>query len=290
MGIWSSFLSWLAPAELPPPPRVVEDMRPKKQNLPPPQMALDSEGARFLMEEMARQYGGRSEDRDLNPFDPRRIMPPPGVGRRGDPAMAMDDAFGGAAAWASEGLSGVLGPREGFIGFPQLALLAQRPEYRSPVEIIATEATRKWIKFQAGHDEAKVANIAKIEAEFRRLNVQSVFRQVSEHDGFYGRGHLYIDTGNTEDAKELKLPIGNGKDGLSKAKISRGSLKALRAIEPVWVWPVAYDSLNPLSERWYRPDQWFVMSNEVHKTRLLTFVSREVPAFSSPPICSAVNR
>ena len=176
-----------------------------------------------------------------------------------------------------------MGPaaREGFIGFPQLAIMSQRPEYRSPVEIIATEATRKWIKFHAA-DKAKVANIAKIEAEFSRLNVQSVFRQVSELDGFYGRGHIYIDTGNTEDPAELKLPIGNGRDGMTKAKIAKGSLKALRTVEPVWVWPVAYDSLNPLSERWYRPDQWFVMSNQVHKTRLLTFVSREVPDLLKP--------
>ena len=144
-------------------------------------------------------------------------------------------------------------------------MLAQRPEYRSPVEIIATEATRKWIKLKAA-DEAKVANIAKIEAEFRRLGVQSVFRQVSEHDGFYGRGHIYIDTGDTEDPDELKLPIGNGADAMSAIKIGKGSLKALRAVEPVWVWPVAYSALNPLKRALeYRPDQWFVMSNEVHK-------------------------
>lgn len=244
-------------------------------------MALDSEGAQFLIEAMARQYGGQAEGERFNPFDPRSIKPPPGVKTGGAPALAMDDAFGGVAAWANDGLSGLIGAREGFIGFPQLAMLAQRPEYRSPVEIIATEATRKWIKFKAA-DEAKVANISKIEAEFRRLGVQSVFRQVSEHDGFYGRGHIYIDTGDTDNAAELKLPIGNGKDAMSATKIGKGSLRALRTVEPVWVWPVAYNSLNPLSERWYRPDQWFVMSNEVHKTRLLTFVSREVPDLLKP--------
>ena len=201
-------------------------------------MALDSEGARFLIEAMARQYGGQAEGERFNPFDPRSIKPPPGVKTGGAPALAMDDAFGGVAAWANDGLSGLIGAREGFIGFPQLAMLAQRPEYRSPVEIIATEATRKWIKFKAA-DEAKVANISKIEAEFRRLGVQSVFRQVSEHDGFYGRGHIYIDTGDTDNAAELKLPIGNGKDAMSATKIGKGSLRALRTVEPVWVWPVA---------------------------------------------------
>jgi hypothetical protein len=32
----------------------------------------------------------------------------------------------------------------------------------------------------------------------------------------------------------LKLPIGGGSDELSKLKIGRGSLKELRAVEPVW--------------------------------------------------------
>jgi hypothetical protein len=101
---------------------------------------------------MARSFSGQEKGEQFNPFDPRRIKPPPGVGASGGKGMAFDDAFGGVAAWANDGLSGLsglFGAREGFIGFPQLAMLAQRPEYRSPVEIIATESTREWIKFHA---------------------------------------------------------------------------------------------------------------------------------------------
>jgi phage-related protein (TIGR01555 family) len=56
----------------------------------------------------------------------------------------------------------------------------------------------------------------------------------------------------------------------------------LRTVEPVWVWPLNYDSINPLSPKWYRPETWFVMAQEVHKTRLLTFISREVPDLLKP--------
>jgi uncharacterized protein len=198
--------------------------------------------------------------------------------------MDMDASpVGGVASWALDGLAGFLGPREGFVGFPELAILAQRPEYRSPVEIIATESTRKWIKFQAACDEGKADKIKKIEAEFERLNVQAVFRQVSEHDGFYGRGHIYVDIGtDLEDRDELKKPIGTGADDLAKLKIARGSLKELRTVEPVWVWPIAYNSINPLSRNWYRPETWYCMATEVHKTRLLTFISREVPDLLKP--------
>jgi hypothetical protein len=188
-----------------------------------------------MMEEMARVFGGQ-EGGDFNPFDPRRIKPPPGVGPKGRTALALDDSFGGVAAWAGDGLSGILGPREGFIGLPQLALLAQRPEYRSPVEIIATEATREWIKFQAVGDEDKADKITQLEDAMREFEVQALFCNVSELDGYYGRGHIYIDTGDGADAGELKKPIGNGKDALSKAKISKGSLKGLRTVEPVWAW------------------------------------------------------
>jgi uncharacterized protein len=240
-------------------------------------MALDQEGAAFLLESMRRQT--RGEQSNVNPFSASQLTPPPGIGRNGS-AMAMDEASG-VSQWAVEGIAGILGPREGFIGYPELSLLAQRPEYRSPVEIIATEATRKWIKFQSAGDEDKADKIKKIEAEFERLNVQSVFREVSEHDGFYGRAHLYIDTGDTDDSAELKKSIGTG-DALSNLKIGKGSLKALRTVEPVWVWPVAYDSLDPLSPRWYRPETWFCMAREIHKTRLLTFIARPVPDLLKP--------
>ena len=178
--------------------------------------------------------------------------------------MAMDEVAG-VSQWAVEGIGGVLGRREGFIGFPELALLAQIPEYRQPVEIIATEATRKWIKFSMGGTD-KSAKIAKIEAEFKRLNVQGAFREISEHDGFYGRGHLFIDVGaDLNDRDELIKPIGTGADGMSKLKIGKGALKALRAVEPVWVWPNMYDLIDPLSPKWYRPETWFCMAKEVHK-------------------------
>jgi uncharacterized protein len=112
--------------------------------------------------------------------------------------------------------------------------------------------------------------------------VMARLHEVSLHDGFYGRAHLYIDTGDDDDLDELKLPIGNGADEMSKLKIAKGSLKGLRAIEPVWVWPVSYDSQNPRSKHWYKPQKWFVMADQVHSSRLLTFISRPVPDLLKP--------
>ena len=265
MNIWSSLRSRFAP---PPPPvqertpepapaPVPEQQTPIPSRIPRPE--LGSEEMSYLMA-MGRQVRGEADTR--NPFDASGLKPPPGF--KGAPGMAMDEVAG-VSQWAVEGIGGVLGRREEFIGFPELALLAQIPEYRQPVEIIATEATRKWIKFSMGGTD-KSAKIAKIEAEFKRLNVQGAFREISEHDGFYGRGHLFIDVGaDLNDRDELIKPIGTGADGMSKLKIGKGALKALRAVEPVWVWPNMYNSIDPLSPKWYRPETWFCMAKEVHK-------------------------
>jgi uncharacterized protein len=173
----SSLRRWLAP---PPPesPKPHTDIRIPRE--------LDVDGLRRLLAGM----GGAAEA-SINPFDASKLRPPPGVGHNDGPAMAMDNAaFGGIAEFARAGLAGIVGPREGFIGYPELSILSLRPEYRSPAEIIATEATRKWIKIKSSGDADKTEKIAKIEAEFERLNVQGAFRQVSEHDALFGRAHF----------------------------------------------------------------------------------------------------
>jgi uncharacterized protein len=268
----ASVRRWLAP----PPPA---PLKPNTSVTIPRE--LDVDAFRSLLATMG---ASPAADRGINPFDPSRLKPPPAVrealAARG--AMAFDDAtFGGVAEFARQGLTGFFGG-QGFIGYPELSILSLRPEYRSPAEIIATESTRKWVKFQSSGDANKTEKIAKIEAEFERLNVQGVFRQVSEHDALFGRAHLFIEFDGVVEGEELKTPIGTGADELAKLKIGRGSLTGLRAVEPVWVWPLNYDSINPLSPRWYRPETWFVMAQETHKTRLLTFISREVPDLLKP--------
>src|SRR6202011_2503289 len=67
-----------------------------------------------------------------------------------------------------------------------------------------------------------------------------------------------------------------------KAKVGVGSLKRLRVIEPVWTYPSNYNATDPLKPDWYKPSSWFVQGKEVHSTRLLTFIGREVPDLLKP--------
>jgi uncharacterized protein len=207
-------------------------------------------------------------------------QPAPGVLPKGQ-EFAMDDAFGGLMAFAVSTVGSAFHEGMGFLGYPYLSELAQRAEYRVISETIATEMTRKWGKVTAvGDDEDKTDKVERLNKFMTDLGVAQAFRTATEHDGFFGRSHVYLDTGQTDDRQELKMSIGDGTGSLSKAK--KVTIKALRNVEPIWAYPTSYDSNNPLKPTWYRPTTWYVMGQEVHTSRFLTFVSREVPDLLKP--------
>jgi len=215
-----------------------------------------------------------------NPFTV--AVHPPGVLPVGGKDMAQDEDITAAAQWAAGAIGGAFADGVTFLGYAYLSELAQRPEYRRISETLATEMTRKWIKLTAAGDTDKTDRLHAIEAELKRLKVREAFRKVAEQDGFFGRGHIYIDLGTTEDREELKTPIGNGADEISKAKISKGGLKRIKVIEAVWCYPTSYNSNDPLRPDWYRPSAWFVQGKQLHASRLLTFIGREVPDMLKP--------
>ena len=112
--------------------------------------------------------------------------------------------------------------------------------------------------------------------------MQGCFQRLTLQDGFFGRSHLYFDTGETDNPDELKKPIGDGWDKLSKAKVKQGSLKRLQVVEAVWCYPAFYNAIDPLKPDWYNPTQWFCMGKQLHESRLLRFVAREVPDLLKP--------
>lgn len=202
----------------------------------------------------------------------RSYEPPPGVipqGRR-DAALAMD-------ATPYDYLN-TIGFSGAFPGYPYLADLSQRPEYRTMVGTIAEEMVRKWIELKAVGDDDKSDKIEALNAALERYKVRQVFREAAEHDGYFGRGQIYLDVKTpsgalaTDDPAELEMPL-----FLDPAKIKKGSLIGLRAVEAVWTYPGVYQSTDPLKPDYYRPSQWFVMGKTVHTSRLLMFISRPLP-------------
>lgn len=171
-----------------------------------------------------------------------------------------------------------------FLGYAYLSLLAQRPEYRRLSEVLALEMTRKWIRLTTDgeQDPRTAAKIKQLGDELERLKVQDAFRRHAEFDGYMGRSHLYLDTGDTDNPEELKTNLGTGSDDASINKMKRGKLRRIKVIEAVWVYPTQYNSNNPLRDDWYVPTRWIVMGTEVHASRLLTLISRPVPDMLKP--------
>jgi phage-related protein (TIGR01555 family) len=199
----------------------------------------------------------------LMDFSPAR--PPRGVVPAGTKPMALDD-YGLSMFSDYQGMfSGAQ-----WLGYPFLAELAQIPEYRLVSETIAKEMTRKWIKLNASGDNDKSDKIKTIEDELKRHKIQDKFRKLAELDGFFGRGHLFVDVGVT-DPDLLKVPM-----HLSANLIKKNAL-SFHVVEPMWAYPNRYNATNPLAEDFYRPSTWFVMAQEVHRSRFLTLVSREMP-------------
>lgn len=306
---------------------------------------------------MSRRPRTASSVAALDAFNPKRAVHPPGV----IPAtkeLAMDQDLSAYSAWSQASVASIFAEGQAFLGYPLLAEMAQRPEYRRIVETIALHMTRKWVEFKAKGDEGELAKdkvsdkderdarddlnddteelgqdkfpaeledaekeevevgeaeavegeakveerdaekeaskkkaaekaekIAKIEEELTRLNVREVFQKIAAQDGFFGRAHLYIDTGATDDPDELVLPIGDGQDLITQAKMANAGadyIKGLRPVEAVWCYPTNYNSNDPLKADWYNPSTWFVMGKQIHKSRLLTFVGREVPDLLKP--------
>lgn len=199
---------------------------------------------------------------------------PPGVAV---PAgMAMDDntAITQTYAWANQNaFFGAFDEGIGFLGYPYLAQLSQRAEYRTPCERLAKEMTRKWIRITAAGDDLK-EKVTKLEEAMRRFGVRDLFRKAIEQDSYFGRSQIYVDLGTQ--GPELQSPL------VLETKIKKGGVKGFRTVEALWSYPFDYDTTNPLAPDFYRPQKWIVMSDIVHSSRLLTMVSRPMSDILKP--------
>ncbi|MUG77301.1 DUF1073 domain-containing protein [Commensalibacter melissae] len=167
----------------------------------------------------------------------------------------------------------------GFPGYPYLAQLSLRGEYRIIIETRAEEATREWIRFKHIKKEGYDSSIInKIKAEFKRLNIQDLIKKSLCTEGYFGLVHLYIDleTANHDD-EEKQAPL-----YLTSKKIRKGELHGFKLIDPTWVTPVSYDTTDPFTEDFYKPSMWWVLGKQIHASRLITIISQPVPDILKP--------
>jgi phage-related protein (TIGR01555 family) len=214
----------------------------------------------------------------FRPYEPAKGVLPTGTTGK---TLAMDAGFSENCAGDLLGnINAAFDEGYAFPGFTILANWAQIPEFRRPAEVYAREMTRKWIKIRATGEEKKTDKIKALEAEFRRLNVKAIFREAIEKDGLFGRSQIFLDMGAESDQldpNELRSELVE-----SSAKVGIGALKRLTVVEPIFSYPNRYNADNPLDPTFYKPTSWFVMGKEIHSSRLMTIVSREVPDILKP--------
>ncbi len=208
----------------------------------------------------------------------QRYVPPKGVipEEIEQGILAMDATPYGSLNDSYQGYT--YGYPDTFPGYPYLATLAQKPEYRKMVGTLAEEMTRKWVKLKTVGDDDKSDRVQKLYEAMERFKLKDRFRESAEHDGYFGGGQIYIDVQSAKniaawtDSVELQSKL-----FLSDKKIKKGSLKGFTVIEPVWTYPGVYNTANPMSPDFYKPTEWFVMGKTVHASRMIDFVSRQVP-------------
>lgn len=192
--------------------------------------------------------------------------------------MAMDDAGGfpyGGYLGGANTVGGATSFGLYFPGYPYLAERAQRSEFRQPVETLAKEMTRKWIKFKSKGEGDKSDKLKQIEDDFESFKIREHFCRATELDGFYGLGMIHISIAGQE--SNLKEPL-----LIDKNTIAKDSLNGFTTIEPMWVTPLVWNSTNPTVPDFYKPKAWMVLGQEVHQDRLLNFASREIPDIIKP--------
>lgn len=216
----------------------------------------------------------------FQPYEPMKgVLPSGSTGNK----LAMDSGFDPGAAFSLaslENINGAFSEGYAFPGFTLLANWSQIPEFRKPAEVYAREMTRKWIKLTATGEQDKSEKIKRIDAEFKRLNVQAKLREAIEQDGLFGRSQIFIDVGMESDQidpDELRTELIE-----SPAKVGIGAIKRLTVIEPIWTYPNRYNANDPLDPTFYKPISWFVMGKEIHSSRLLTVITRDVPDILKP--------
>jgi len=161
-----------------------------------------------------------------------------------------------------------------FPGFPTLALLAQLPEYRTMHETLADECVRMWGKVKASGD-ASPETLTKLEEELKRVKLREHVRQAVIHDQAFGGAHVFFSLKDDENARSLPLVF-------RPYSVPKDSFLGLRVVEPYWVTPNFYNSIDPTAADFYVPSSWWLLGIEVHATRLHTIVSRPVPDLLKP--------
>lgn len=218
----------------------------------------------------------------------RYPIQPPEIPKRVAPAgralVAMDSGIYSQAYEYARSMEGSGADWVGFPGYPYLAGLSTRAEYRMFAQSYATSLTREWLVLNstdtAGNETRhKCTELMQMITD---LGLKECISLMAEHDNFYGRAQMILNIG-TQD-KTLPLILSpktiekrNLRDGVSFERYFR-----IAAVEALWTTPSAYNAINPAAPDFYKPTKWWMLGQEVHASRLPTVITRPLSDMLKP--------
>lgn len=159
-----------------------------------------------------------------------------------------------------------------FLGYAYLSGLQQNGFIRAGVEGLADEMTAKFIELirTADTEDNNDDKINRINEFLNKFQIKELFNKGAALNGYFGGCLIYIDTGEDDLLSALD------------EKSLNHSIKGFTLIEPINTYPGRYNSTNPLSDNYFKPETWFVLGREVHISRLLYLSSEELSILLKP--------
>lgn len=154
-----------------------------------------------------------------------------------------------------------------FLGYGELTILSQNGILRNIVQTISDEVIKEWIEVidtKQDNDEnqqERLDIIKKIMARAEQLDMRSVFQAATRNTMIFGGCMIYPKLKNDDKELDKELIIDD-------TKLNKDCLKYLKIVEPVYCYPIEYNTDDPLALNFYNPQLWNLLSRTVHISRL----------------------
>lgn len=172
----------------------------------------------------------------------------------------------------------------GFPGYPYLAGLSTRAEFRMFAQSISTALTREWIVLNstetAGDSTRK--KCTELMQMVTDLGLKECIALMAEHDSFYGRAQMFLNLGGHDRSLPLVLSPRTIEKKTLKDGVSFERNFRISAVEALWTTPNAYNAIDPAAPDFYKPRGWWMLGQEVHASRMPTVITRPVSDMLKP--------
>ena len=224
----------------------------------------------------AADYKNSREDNYMPPITLGR---PKANSKEAKRVMAMDSCIKNVLSGIQDELSYMAMPK--FLGYAMLSNISQEALIRAGVETIADEMTRKFVEFTYDDDDGNEAEkkeklIMEMESQAAKYKLKETFNDALIKDGNFGGCLIYIDVGDLDDEEAAEPLV------LKKETFKKGMFRGFKVIEPINIYPGSYNTSDPTSKDYFKPEYWYVLGRRYHASRFIYIASNEAPLLLKP--------